>query len=205
MKRALPVLLGIVLSAVATKSYAVNILINPGFESSPDALDPWFNSNDFCSGCTWSVSQVTPHAGDNDAVVNGNRLLEQDFAPVDTADISEASLWLRMPVRETGSSSIAAVFFRYGDGTTEENIMTLVQDNSWQKFDVTSFLDAGKTLVGFGVYGCSGCDAPSITYADDFVVDAGAAPVPEPGTLTLVGIGGAWLAARRRRRNGQVE
>jgi hypothetical protein len=204
MKRALPVLLGILLSAVATKSYAVNILINPGFESSPDALDPWFNSNDFCSGCTWSVSQNTPHDGLNDAVVNGNRLLEQDFAPVDTSSITEASLWLRMPVRETGNESKAAIYFLYGDGTSEQNIVFLVQDNSWQKFDVTSFLDAGKTLAGFGVYGCTGCQEPSITYADDFVVDAGAAPVPEPGTLALVGVGGAWLAARRRRR-GQVE
>jgi hypothetical protein len=194
MRRAVPILLSLFLSAIATNSYAVNILINPGFETGQ--LDPWFNSNDFCSGCSWSVSIDTPHSGVNDARVKGNRLLEQDFAPTDVSLISEVSLWLRMP-----GNGIAAVYFLYSDLSTEQNIVSPTAD--WQKFDMTSFLDAGKSLAGFGVYGCSGCAEPGFTFADDFVVNAGAA-IPEPGTLALMAIGGGVLGARRRRRDSQT-
>jgi PEP-CTERM motif len=191
MRRGGSILLTVVLSAFAANSYAVNILFNEGFETG--ALAPWSNSTDFCGGCTWSVSAALPHTGVYSATVDGNRLLEQVFAPTPVALISEASLWLRMP-----GVGIAAVYFGYSDSSYTENIVNPTAD--WTKFDVTALLDAGKSLVSFGVYGCSGCNDPSTTFADDFVVDSSAAPVPEPGTALLMGVGASVLAARRRRR-----
>jgi hypothetical protein len=179
------------LLALALNGYAGNILVNPGFETG--VLSPWFNSNDFCGGCTWAVTAADAHTGGFSAEVSGNRLLEQDFAAVPTSMITEVSLWLRMP--ETG---IAAVYFLYSDASTEEN--TVSPGEGWAKFDMTAFLDPGKSLAGFGVYGCSGCAGASITRADDFVVDT-AAGVPEPSTWLLLGSAGAGLGLLKLRRN----
>ena len=175
----------------ATSALAdTNVLSNPGLESG--ALSPWFNSNDLCSGCTWSVTSSDAHSGTYSAVVSGNRLLEQDFSPIADSSISEVSLWLKMP--DTG---IAAVYFLYSDSTTAQNIMTLASGD-WTYFNMTSFLDPGKSLAGFGVYGCSGCPGISTTFADDFVVNANA--VPEPGSMALLGSGLFGLAGVIRRK-----
>ncbi len=185
-----------VLSALlllAVPSVAANILTNPGFETG--GLAPWFNSIDYCGVCAWSVSDANSHGGDYSATVQGDRLLEQDFAPVSTALISEVSLWLTAP----GGGGSASFYLEYSDTTFEQGVLTL--GDVWAKYDLTSYLDPGKSLVAVGVYGCSGCIGP-YTYADDFLVDAGVGGVPEPSTgvlLTLGGLGFATLRMRRRR------
>lgn len=180
----------------AGTGFAANILVNPGFETG--ALAPWFNSTDFCGGCTWSVTSSDSHTGTFSAMVSGNRLIEQDFDPVSTALITEVSLWLRMP---GGPTAIAAVFFKYSDSSTEENIVTLLT-TGWTQFDVTAFLDPGKSLSGVGVFGCTGCGGGSTTFTDDWIVDAPVG-VPEPSaTWALVALGStmsALFAPRRRR------
>lgn len=173
---------------LAGNAMAGNILVNPGFEDG--VLTPWFNSNDFCGGCVWDVTSSDAHSGTFSAFVIGDRLLEQDFAAVLTSDITEASLWLKMP--DTG---IAAIYFLYSDFSTEQNIVNV--GSTWTLFDVTSFLDPGKSLIGFGVYGCTGCFGASMTLADDFVINAG---IPEPGTLVLLGTGMLGVATFVRRR-----
>src|ERR1019366_9104965 len=139
---------------VSTSAFAANVLVNPGFEYG--VLPPWFNSNDFCGGCTWDVTTTDKHTGFWSATVIGDRLLEQDFSPIPDTLITEASLWLKMP--DTG---IAAVYFLYSDTTTAENIVSV--PGVWTQFDMTSFLDPGKSLAGFGVYGCTGCLGSSQT------------------------------------------
>ena len=175
------------LTLLAANGFAGNVLVNPGFETG--TLPPWLNTFDFCSGCTWAVTSADSNSGLYSAFVGGNRALEQDFAAIADPSITEASLWLKMP--DTG---IAAVYFLYSDATYSQNIVSV--GNTWTQFDVTSFLDPTKSLVAFGVFGCTGCPGLSETFADDFVVNV----VPEPGSMILLGTGliGAAGVARRR-------
>ncbi len=176
------------LALLGANANAANVLVNSGFESG--VLTPSFNSSDFCGGCIWTVTSTDAHTGSYSAVVSGNRLLEQSFAAVATSDITEASLWLKMP-----GTGIAAISFRYSDTSTGEFVATVSSD--WAKYDMTSSLAAGKSLVGFGVYGCTGCLTPSETYADDLLVNA--VPEPETYALMLAGLGMLGFAARRRK------
>ena len=178
------------LAILASSAFGGNILGNPGFETGD--LPPWSNAMDFCDGCLWSVTGVDAHTGAFSATVSGDRQLEQNFAGIPAASIIEASLWLRMP-----STGVAAVFFVYDDSTYAENLVDVGE--GWGNFDMTSFLDHAKTLIGFGVWGCSECAGSSITFADDFVVDASPA-VPEPSTWLLLGFGGAALGFLKLRK-----
>lgn len=172
---------------VAANGFAGNVLVNPGFETG--ALPPWANTYDFCSGCTWAVTAADSHTGLYSAFVSGNRGLEQDFAAIPDPLITEASLWLKMP-----DGGVAAIFFLYSDATYAQNIVTV--GNTWSFFDVTTFLDPTKSLVSFGVFGCSGCAGTSQTFADDFTVNA----TPEPGTMVMLGTGLMGAAGVLRRR-----
>lgn len=181
------VLLLCCLMLLGANAVAANVLVNPGFESG--ALPPWFNSYDFCGGCTWSVTSADAHSGIYSATVVGNRALEQDFAAIPDTSIKETSLWLKMP--DTG---IAAIFFLYSDTSYAQDVVSV--GDVWTKFDVTSFLDPSKSLIAFGVFGCNGCAGSSQTFADDFVVN----PTPEPGSMILLGTGILGVAGIIRRR-----
>ncbi len=175
------------LTLLAANGFAGNVLVNPGFETG--ALPPWANTYDFCSGCTWAVTSTDAHSGLYSAFVDGNRALQQDFTAIPATMITEASLWLKMP--DTG---VAAVFFLYSDTTYFQNIFTV--GDTWAMYDMTPFLDPTRSLVSFGVFGCSGCAGSSQTFADDFVVNA----TPEPGTMILLGTGLVGAAGMARRR-----
>ena len=174
---------------------ATNILINPGFETG--ILSPWVNSVplNFCGSCAWVVTSTDAHTGTNSATITGNRLILQTFSPIATSLITQASLWLRMP---GGSPTAAAIYFGYSDGSSAE--FSASPTSAWAFVNMTGNLAVGKNLVAFGVYGCNGCGGVGSTFADDFVIDAAVAAVPEPGTLALVGLGVLGAAARIRRR-----
>jgi hypothetical protein len=118
---------------------------------------------------------------------SGNRLLEQTFAAIPVADISEVSFWMRHP---DGGSAVAA-FFAYSDSSSQEVLLST--DGNWNFFNITSSLAAGKSLTGFGVYGNSG----ALARFDDAVVNT-ASGVPEPGTWMLLSFGVGAIGLRKR-------
>jgi hypothetical protein len=179
-------IIAVAIAALAAGSApAANILANSGFETGN--LAPWTDSNDYCGGCTWSVDNSDAHSGDFSAWISGNRLLEQTFAAIPVADISEVSFWMRHP---DGGSAVAA-FFAYSDSSSQEVLLST--DGNWNFFNITSSLAAGKSLTGFGVYGNSG----ALARFDDAVVNT-ASGVPEPGTWMLLSFGVGAIGLRKR-------
>lgn len=86
----------------------------------------------------------------------------------------------------------------FGGGTVSRN---LVLDNNWApvlaNYFQTFIFDAGwSSLSSFTLNG-SGAPVAGNYYAIDNIVVADA--VPEPGTLSLLGLGSAYLIRRRRR------
>lgn len=170
---------GILAFSVMTtvNAFAVNILSNNGFESG--ALSPWFQSiNNFPGNENWNVTSVGAYSGSYCATDVGNKLLQQNFSPIAVAGISSLTFALR-----NMDASVNAIYFRYSNGTVEENLIHH-QDSNWHVYDFTSYLDSGKSLVAFGVYGVQP-GATGRTYLDDVALIV----VPEPGSFALIGIG----------------
>ena len=178
----LGVLVAVLVAALGCAPAWANELLNPGFESG--VLDPWYQKADYGGPENWNVTTDDVHTGKYSATDRGNKLIAQDFAPIATDSIIEASFWLK-----NVDASINAVYFEYSDFTTEENIWW--PTGGWDYVDATAWLDPGKELISFGVYGVSG-GTTERTYVDDWMIY-----VPEPSALLLLGLGG--VAALRRR------
>ena len=152
---------------------------------------------------------------DSWGTANGSRFLVIDltpnpvaFAPASGApfsltsmDISEAhtlNAWSRQ-IEVTGTKVGGATVFTVL--TLDGNINAAVLGNYFETFTFDStWTDlASVVLNGIGAQCCG--QPPGNYYAvDNIVVDVAA--VPEPGTLSLVGLGAAYIAVRRRGRRG---
>lgn len=78
------------------------------------------------------------------------------------------------------------------DGTTANYFQTFLLGPSWTNLSSVS-------LTGLGGQ-CCGDPAGNYFAIDNIVVDVGRTPVPEPGTLSLLGLGSTCLIARLRRK-----
>lgn len=151
------------------------------------------------SGWTTNAATVTnsqAHTGTYSVSAFGGDYVRQDFAAIAVADITELSFWVR---RRQGGNLDFTQFF-YSDGTNSSYMFnTLGNGNTdWAFADLTSQLTAGKSLVGFLVYGTSSGPA----YLDDFTLATkSTGTLPEPTSVLLGGIAAAAaaLATRRRR------
>jgi hypothetical protein len=161
-------------------AHAQNILVNPGFETG--SLAPWF-ANDGNP----QISNANAHTGTWSVAAFGGDEIRQNFDPITTSSITEVSFW----VQRNGGPFDFVEFF-YSDNTNEGFIVSGTGDQ-WQFFNITSNLDAGKSLTGIAVYGTTAGPA----FLDDFTV---AAAVPEPSTYALLAATLASAAAYRYRR-----
>lgn len=167
--------------------------ISDSFEDA--TLAPWYQDNVFSSGEDWNVTNADAYDGSYSATNTGNKRLRLDFGGIATGDITSISF----AAYSVGSSAIRALSFIY-DGTGEDQDSIFLTDQ-WAVYDVTAFLRANDTLVGFGIYGNSaGCPDCTRTYFDDFalVTTPSEVPVPAAGLLLVAGLG-AFGAIRRRR------
>src|SRR4051812_46259687 len=89
------------LVAVLAAPGQADVLLNSGFESG--SLSPWYQAADFSSIYEpWHVTNSDAHTGSFSATAIGDKLIEQDFAPIPVSSILEISLWLRQPEPNTG-------------------------------------------------------------------------------------------------------
>ena len=180
----IPALFIAAISASATA--ATNILSNPGFETG--SLAPW-TANDGSP----VVTNAQAHSGTYSVAAFSGDSIKQTFAAIATSDITEVSLWA---LRDGGPFD--SYTFYYSDATHADFLLNAIGASGWNQYNLTSNLAAGKSLVGFSIYGTS----PGPTYLDDFVIATGGA-VPEPSTwaMMLLGFTGIGLMLRRRRRS----
>jgi len=173
----------ILLLSVAGQTNAGQILMNPGFESG--SLAPWYAQSN-----TPVVTNAQAHTGTYSVKAGGSDEIRQDFTPIPTSEITELSFWA---MRVGGTLHVFK--FYYSDGSTGATGLSQFTSN-WTLFDVTSNLASGKNLSGISVFGTS-----EGAFLDDFSLVTTAAPVPEPSSFALLGLGGIGLAigAYRRR------
>lgn len=172
-----------VLASTAMPAQAADVLSNSGFESG--VLSPWT----VLDGSP-VVTSAQAHSGTYSIAELGNDSIMQTFTAVATSDITEVSLWAML-----SSGPFDSYTFYYSDSTHSSFILS-GSGSSWTKFDLTSNLASGKSLVGFSIYGTT----PGPTYLDDFLINVGSA-VPEPATwaMMLFGFAAMGIALRRRR------
>lgn len=179
------------LASAAAPANAANILVNGGFETG--SLTPWTVSYG-----TPSVTSAEAHSGLYSAAATGLDAIKQVFAPVATSSINEISVWaLNKP-----AIPFDAYYFYYQDGSSSSFLINGSTGGSWQYFNLTSNLAAGKNLVGFSIYGTS----PGPTYLDDFKIETTIPGVPEPASwaMMIAGFAGAGAAMRRKSRRASV-
>ena len=164
-----------------------DMITNGGFETG--GLTPWYQ--DRGSGIEgWNVTNADSHSGLYSATDVGNIEIRQDFAAIPVNQIVELSYWLKQP-----AIAISAFNFFYSDSSWYQDTVFL-STADWEFFDVTSYLEAGKDLVGFSVFGYSGgSPAEDRTYLDDVTLNV--VPVPGAVLLGLLGLSAAGLKLRR--------
>jgi hypothetical protein len=181
-------------AVLAPTASAINLLANPGFETGN--ISPWFNGREFGtngSGQLWHAVNTDSHTGSWSAMVESNKEMRQNFTPTLVSDITEASVWIKVP--EVGG--IFGVWHYYSDATEGFEVFSPA-NTGWNKYDITADLQSGKTLIGFGVNGyIGGGSDPDLVFADDGMVNSTA--IPEPATLTVLTLGALALVRRRRK------
>jgi len=199
-KRLLAVAGAAALLLLAGAGASANEILNGGFESGTAG---WNQTNMYCSGVGSSFSSATgcfgqdvdpgPHSGANSFYLGNN---PSQFPGAGTISQTFA----------TGAYGYVVSFWLANaayQGSTIPNSM----DVTWNGSSLLSLADApafGYTFYSFNVTGIAGLSTlafteiqtPSFWNLDDVSVQ----PVPEPGTLLLVGSGITALALRRRRK-----
>jgi hypothetical protein len=172
---------GLALTAMSAASQA-NIFVNPGFET-----------GDFTGWTTTGgvVMNLEAHSGLFSFAGFSADSVSQTFAATATSSILQRSFWGK---RNGGLFDL--VQLTYSDSSHEDVLVnTLGQGNDWTFIDLTAELDAGKSLVGFLIFGTT----PGPAFLDDFNLES-VRVVAEPSSYALIALALVAMGFTGRRR-----
>jgi hypothetical protein len=189
----------------------VELIENGGFETGE--LPPWESEYSY-----WFVTTEQPHSGTYCASDTGNHWIMQFITHTPTDSIQSVTFWSRQP-----EEAIQAFRFLFDDDTFLEDIVW--PQDTWQQFDVTSYLPSGKTLIAFRLWGYSGGGSlPDITFIDDISIETNVPTdiservdksdglalkiKPNPARsrveIEFLGVGGTWKKVSIYNSSGQL-
>ncbi len=150
----------------SASSQASNLFQNPGFETGD--FTGWISG-----GGSKTVTSAEAHTGNYSFAGQALDFASQPFTPIPTSSISELSFWGK---RDGGLAN--AVTLSYSDTSSELIIVNKIPIGSsdWTFINLIDYLDDGKLLTGFHIYGTS----PGPAYLDDFNLQPGQRPSPVP-------------------------
>ncbi|WP_343622657.1 PEP-CTERM sorting domain-containing protein [Roseateles puraquae] len=176
-------LVALALSAAGLAQAAT--LDNPGFES---GLTGWSITG------TVTAESTDVRSGTLAALLadDSSSLSLTLSSAIDAASIASFGFWAR-----SDAGLLSLVVLNYSDGSSSGTDVSIFDlgNSSWTYYDLSSALSAGKSLVGFTLYGSSA----AASVIDDVTLTTLTTAVPEPASAALLAAGLGLVGWRQRR------
>lgn len=160
-------------------------LDNPGFES---GLTGWSITG------TVTAESTDVRSGTLAALLadDSSSLSLTLSSAIDAASIASFGFWAR-----SDAGLLSLVVLNYSDGSSSGTDVSIFDlgNSSWTYYDLSSALAAGKSLVGFTLYGSSA----AASVIDDVTLTTLTTAVPEPASAALLTAGLGLVGWRQRR------
>jgi hypothetical protein len=162
-----------------------NDIVNAGFETG--TYSSWTTSG------IPSITSAEAHTGTFSSANVSNDAVSLSFGAIDVTNITELSFW-----GKRSGGLFHSIVFGYSDLSTQNELVdTIGKGNDWTFVNLTSFLDTGKSLTSFQVFGTS----PGPAYLDDFKLETTSRSVPDYGATAMMLAGGLTCLSIFRRRS----
>jgi hypothetical protein len=218
MKALLLLALMCVVMPAALHADTTNLLVNPGAETG--SLSGWTVTFGAPGVDTFDPA-ITPHTGSHDFSGDSASLAQTvsvftqgiTAAMVNTGTLSAQFSFWEQGVNDGASSGLGVVFLNFLDGTTSLETASETVDSHngvWKESVGTILIPIGTTAIEYnmdfetdptlGLVGTTFIDDNSLIILAPAGTGPTPPPVPEPGTLTLLGTGLVGLAGVARRK-----